>query len=192
MTETPDTFDPSPYAYEGIPEYLTDKGFSPDAVNALLRLDVSIFRWRRMVEKGEFKGKILQDLPDQLEAALLQGLITIARAVAGVGVDAQKPTVGYVATHMALDPSRASRIVSDLVGRGYVIREASQKDARRTILDVTDQGWDLLRAFMQSKWTILANVFEEWTEEEVEIFSRLFQRYIVALSRELGVSPVGD
>ena len=41
-------------------------------------------------------------------------------------------TVGGLADHLLVDPSVASRMVSDCISHGYLIRAASQQDGRRT------------------------------------------------------------
>jgi DNA-binding MarR family transcriptional regulator len=184
MTDTskPRFFDPRIHA--GIPQFLEGKGFSPDASEALLQLDMALFQWRRMAEKGEFKGKVLEGVTETLEPALLQGLLSIAQLSAGIGrTEPVQPTIGMVAEVMAVDPSRASRIVSELVSRGFVERRAAQEDARRSVLVVTPKSRQFLGEFTLSKWRILSEVFEGWEGEDIATFSRLFARYVSGLVR---------
>jgi DNA-binding MarR family transcriptional regulator len=113
-----------------------------------------------------------------LEPALFQGLTAIVRIEAGVGRPAPElPTVGMVAEEMSIDPSRASRIASTLIGRGYVAREAAQQDGRISVLRLTDKGRAALRELRDRKWVRLMKVFSGWTEEDIACFSRLFGRY---------------
>jgi DNA-binding MarR family transcriptional regulator len=166
----------------GIPELLDQKGFSPDTIEALLQFDVANFQWRRMWEREEFRGKVLEGLSHTLEPALLQGLISVARIQGGVGrPEPMAPTVGLVAEMMQVDPSRASRIVADLVSRGYVERSVDQDDARKTVLLVTLNGYGFLDEFMKSKWLLMIGTFDGWSEADIEMFSTLFQRYVRSL-----------
>lgn len=182
---------PTPNLHSGVPEFLESAGFSDGSIDALLRFDLAAFKWRRMAEKGEFKGKVLQDLPEPLEPALLQGLISVAQIAGGVGGGpAMAPTIGLVAERMSVDPSRASRIVSDLVSRGYVERQAAQDDARKTILVMTSKAYEFLSDFSAAKWRILARVFEGWEDGEIDIFAKLFHRYVDGIAQE--VRPSGD
>lgn len=168
----------------GIPQFLKEKGFSAEATEALLQFDVANFQWRRMWEREEFRGKVLNDLSDTLEPALLQGLISVARIQGGIGrPEPMLPTVGLVAEMMQVDPSRASRIVADLVSRGYVERGVAQEDARKSILMVTTKGYGFLDEFMRSKWSLMLQAFEGWTEAEIDTFSVLFQRYVRSIER---------
>jgi len=49
-------------------------------------------------------------------------------------------TVGSVAEQLSVDPSAASRVVSELISPGFVERLASQRDGRRTVLRLTPDG----------------------------------------------------
>ena len=52
----------------------------------------------------------------------------------------EEVTVGLIAERLGIDPSRASRVVAEVVDRGYARRVASQSDARRICLELTPQG----------------------------------------------------
>ncbi|WP_417269521.1 MarR family winged helix-turn-helix transcriptional regulator [Celeribacter sp.] len=168
-----------PRVHRGVPEFLDSKGFSEDAIGALLEFDMALFRWRRMAERGEFKGKVLENLDEKLDPAMLQGLLSVAQIGSGLGRHAaQEPTIGLVADVMAVDPSRASRIVSGLVERGFIMRTAAQDDARKSILTLTPKAGAFLRQFTLSKWHIMSDVFGAWEADEIEVFSRLMRRYV--------------
>jgi len=177
-------FKNDPRIQNGIPDFLKEKGFSAEATDALLQFDVANFQWRRMWEREEFRGKVLNDLSETLEPALLQGLISVARIQGGIGrPEPMLPTVGLVAEMMQVDPSRASRIVADIVSRGYVERGVAQDDARKAVLMVTTKGYGFLNEFMRSKWSLMVQAFEGWTEADIETFSTLFQRYVRSIER---------
>ncbi|WP_417243092.1 MarR family winged helix-turn-helix transcriptional regulator [Celeribacter sp.] len=162
-----------------------------DSIGALLEFDMVLFHWRRMAERGEFKGKVLESVDEKLDPAMLQGLLSVAQIGAGLGRHApQEPTIGLVAEMMAVDPSRASRIVSGLVERGFVVRAAAQDDARKSILSMTPKAGAFLRQFTLSKWQIMSGIFEAWEAHEIEVFSRLMQRYVGDLAAAL--NPPGD
>ena len=174
---------PNIYAVLGVPDILSEKGFGPEAIEALKDFDVANFQWRRMLEKGEFWAKVNENIPDRVEHASLQGLVAVSKMAQG---GQQAPTIGLVAEAMLIDPSRASRIVADLVSRDYLRREVAQDDARKSILVVTDKGQAYLRDFSRRKWMLLADVFAGWTEEEIAQFSTLFTRYVDRLGQALG------
>ncbi|MEJ1992823.1 MAG: MarR family transcriptional regulator [Maritimibacter sp.] len=95
------------------------------------------------------------------------------------------PTIGLVAERMSVDPSRASRIVAELVTRGYVERQAAQDDARKSVLVMTPKAYEFLQEFSAAKWRILARVFEGWKSSEIDAFATLFHRYVDGIEPEL-------
>ncbi len=193
MTEGNEMFRPDPRIQAKVAARLAGQGFSPKAIDALLRFDVANFLWRRLYEKGELKGKMIEGLDDPLEPAMLQGLIAIARLNAGVGLlRPEEPTIGRVAELMEVDPSRASRIVAELVSKEFAIRRPSQSDARKSVIDLTPKGGKYISDFMASKWRLLMQIFEGWSEADIERFSSLFQRYVLGVARVTGASLLGD
>lgn len=175
-----------PRIHRGVPEFLEDKGFSDEAVAALLDLDLALFQWRRSSEKGEFRGKVLDQLDETLEPALLQGLLSVAQIAAGLGGrEPTAPTIGMVAETMDVDPSRASRIVGALVERGFLERRSSQSDGRRSVLALTAKAKGFMHQFSVAKWRLWSGVFEGWESEEIEIFSRLFGRYVDGMAEHM-------
>jgi len=193
MTEPTDHFRPHPALHNGVSARLEALGFSKDTIEALLRFDVTNFHWRRMYEKGELKGKVLQGVENPLEPAMAHGLIALARISIGLGLSGpEEPTIGRVAELMEVDPSRASRIVSELVSRGFAKREPSQQDARKTIISLTPKGSKYLGDFTASKWRLMVQIFEGWEEDEIKQFSALFQKYVLGLARVSGASGFGS
>jgi len=86
-------------------------------------------------------------------------------------------TVGTIAERLGIDPSRASRLVSDVVDKGYIRRAASQSDSRRIVLEATEKGWQFGEDFRRRKGEMLSRALKTWTEEELVLFSRLIDRY---------------
>ncbi|AJE47938.1 MarR family winged helix-turn-helix transcriptional regulator [Celeribacter indicus] len=190
MTDDPHRFPFDPRVHAGVPDLLDARGFSRGAAEDLLALDLVLFQWRRMAERGEFKGRVLEDMSERLEPAILQGLLSVAQLSAGIGQRAPvQPTIGMVAEIMAVDPSRASRIVSELVSRGYVERRAAQEDARRSVLVTTAKGRRFLDEYTRSKWRIFAEIFDGWEAQDIADFSRLFARYVSRLVEVLARAP---
>jgi DNA-binding MarR family transcriptional regulator len=87
-------------------------------------------------------------------------------------------TVGTVAEMLRIDPSRASRIVADMVARGVLRRKASQADARRIVVVLTALGQRLLSEIQAQKFSVIESIVADWPAEDIETFSLLFERYI--------------
>lgn len=97
----------------------------------------------------------------------------------------QDMTVGAIAEQLRIDPSRASRVVADLVRGGSLRREASQEDARRTIVKLTDAGWSLSQHFKAVHREVVGRTLEDWSVEEMRQFEGLFNRFIHGLESGL-------
>ncbi|MGV2107237.1 MULTISPECIES: MarR family winged helix-turn-helix transcriptional regulator [Rhizobium/Agrobacterium group] len=93
----------------------------------------------------------------------------------------QEVTVGVIAEQMRIDPSRASRVVADLVRRGALRREASQADARRTIVTLTPIGEELLHHFDTVRREVIGQTVEDWSADDIITFETLFDRFICGL-----------
>lgn len=160
------------------PEMLAAAGFAPAATEALTALDAALFFWHRFAAKGEFARALITEIGLDIDISQFHALTAISRIEHGVGRAAAEPaTVGLVAEEMALDPSRASRITSGLIEAGYLRREAAQDDGRKAVLVLTDKAREVFLQFRVLKWQKLIAVFEHWSEDDIQCFSRLFARY---------------
>ncbi|MBT2382406.1 MarR family winged helix-turn-helix transcriptional regulator [Streptomyces sp. ISL-11] len=91
---------------------------------------------------------------------------------------AREVTVGAVAEHLGVDPSVASRMVSDCISAGYLIRAASQHDGRRTILHLSPGGKDLMTRFRRHQRSAFEQITADWAERERLEFARLMLKYV--------------
>ena len=167
-----------PRYQERVHDSLLSAGFSEDSAIALLSLDLDQFHYMRRVMKGDVPAMLMRELNSGLEATQFHALTAITRIQCGIGRDAAtEATVGLLAEELNVDPSRASRIVADLVDRGYLERAASQQDGRRSILTLTQAAVKLFEAFRMRKWQKTMSVFKDWPEADILSFARLFARY---------------
>lgn len=166
-----------------VEEKLKDSAFGPEAGDALVSVDMALFRLTRLVIKGEFSGALLRKMGLDLEPAVFYGLMAVLRIRNGIGrAKPEAPTVGALAEEMNIDPSRASRIAATLIDRGYVIRAAAQDDGRKSVLELTDRGWAVLGDFFDLKWQRMMRIFSDWSDEDVVTFSRLMGRYVAGVA----------
>jgi DNA-binding MarR family transcriptional regulator len=176
MTDTP-AVPPAAHRAEAA-RALTEAGFDPAAIEALLAFDAEHFLYVRRVMKGDIPQSLMQELNAGIEISQFHALSAILRIRAGYGrAEPAEPTVGLLAEEMCLDPSRASRIAADLVGRGLVTRGVSQEDGRRSILLPTEAAQALMQAFLRAKWQHNVRIFQDWSAEDIATFTRLFARY---------------
>ncbi|WP_405358933.1 MarR family transcriptional regulator [Kitasatospora sp. NBC_00085] len=94
--------------------------------------------------------------------------------------EAREVTVGGVAEYLGVDPSVASRMVTDSITAGYLIRAASQQDGRRTVLHLSPAGRELMARFRRHQRAAFEQVTDGWTERERLEFARLMLKYVAA------------
>ncbi|MBB4743349.1 DNA-binding MarR family transcriptional regulator [Actinoplanes octamycinicus] len=91
-------------------------------------------------------------------------------------------TVGVVAERLGVDPSVASRMVSDCIASGYLVRAASQRDGRRTVLELTAAGRAMLDRFRAHQRQAFEFITRDWSRGERMEFARLLLKYVDALA----------
>ena len=132
---------------------------SPEEINALMNgIGPAFSRLRRHAPGGR------KDFSRQL-------VLNIVAEGAG------EITVGAVAEQIKVDPSVASRMVTDCITAGYLRRTASQQDSRRTVLQVTPAGEALRESFAAQQRQAFEEITAHWPDPERVQFARLLHRY---------------
>lgn len=86
-------------------------------------------------------------------------------------------TVGGIAEQLTIDPSVASRMVTDCIDAGYLVRKASQRDGRRTALELTREGIALRDRFRSQHRQAFVQITRDWPEHKRLQFARLLIEY---------------
>lgn len=154
--------------------FFESEGLTPTAAASLVDIDQTMQRIRRHVGKREVLHALLKEIDPQLETSHLDAIGVI---MGGCGEPGVEISVGMVADGMKIDPSRASRIVAELVNMGYVRRVASQADSRRICLELTETGKSFADDFHRRKWALMAKGMRDWTDDEISTFARLLERF---------------
>lgn len=165
---------------EALTEFLEQAGVDRDITRAALEIDATLQRWRRRVNKRELGIAALKALGLEEEIDLAQLDVLMATDAPGkeFGCEEEPETmVSTVATRLRIDPSRASRLVSELIAKGLARRTVSQMDARRTIVELTDRGGAIVDAVRRFKFLVMGEFLSGWTAEEIETFIPLFNRF---------------
>jgi len=92
-------------------------------------------------------------------------------------------TVGVVGERLAIDPSRASRVVAAAVAAGYVARVATATDGRRIGLVLTAAGRSLAETTRAYRAAWLGEAMAGWSAEERRRFAELFGRFVDGLAQ---------
>ncbi|PJE32129.1 MarR family transcriptional regulator [Pseudooceanicola antarcticus] len=134
-------------------------------------------KWRRRVGRRELGKMALDRLNLDIDLSKLDVLMATSAPTNEFGEESGETMVSTIACRLSIDPSRASRLVSDLIGQGYLRRGVSQQDARRTIVELTDKGRLTVEAVRTLKFMILGDYIKNWDSAEVEHFIPLLDRF---------------
>jgi DNA-binding MarR family transcriptional regulator len=152
-------------------------GYSEKSAAAIVDIDAAMTRIRRGMLKREVVNAILAELDPNLDLNRLDVMSTVMHWHPDGTQPDQEVTVGTVAERLGIDPSRASRLVADVIDLGYLRRAASQADSRRIVLEPTEQGLAFGEKFRLKKAAMLARSLKGWSEPELVEFARLLERY---------------
>ncbi|MFI8520753.1 MarR family winged helix-turn-helix transcriptional regulator [Streptomyces sp. NPDC085481] len=150
---------------------------SPDAA-VLNAVELAMIRIRRRQSRRSLARPVVKGMAEPVD---LNTLAVIDAVDEGAGEDGRDVTVGFVADRLAIDPSRASRIVADAVKSGFVRRVASQEDGRRSCLELTPTGRDAVAAAHRTRQTFYSAVLEDWDTDEQREFARLLTKFVHSL-----------
>ncbi|MEI4485313.1 MarR family winged helix-turn-helix transcriptional regulator [Frigidibacter sp. MR17.14] len=137
-------------------------------------ISATMGRLRLLIGRRLIGRAALANVAPGLELSVLDVLGLVPPAGAGEG---NEVTVGDVARGLRVDPSRASRLVSDLVDKGLLCRAASQADARRSVLHRTEFAERLVAEIRRVKHEVISEITADWAPDEVAAFATLFARF---------------
>ncbi|MFD7324999.1 MarR family winged helix-turn-helix transcriptional regulator [Streptomyces sp. NPDC059875] len=127
---------------------------------------------------GKLRRSSLLEVQDPISQKDLSRTLVLRIVLDAEQEDTGEVTVGSVARHLGVDPSVASRMVSDCISAGYLVRAASQQDGRRTVLHLSPEGRELMTRFGRHQRSAFEYITGEWTEHERLEFARLLLKYV--------------
>ena len=122
----------------------------------------------------------------RIHLATSSGDVNLERSSYGIMcklADEGPQRLGALASAFGLDPSTITRQVQALEEAGLAARETDPTDRRASILDLTDNGRDVLdrtRSFRRSR---LFQAMDDWEDQERTEFGRLLEKFNVSLDR---------
>ncbi|WP_198539085.1 MarR family winged helix-turn-helix transcriptional regulator [Streptomyces graminilatus] len=90
--------------------------------------------------------------------------------------------VKALAASMGIDSSTVTRQVAPLVDTGLVKRTSHPEDGRAVVLQLSPRGLARLEEVRSSRRQLMAELTQEWSPEEREVFCTLLTRFNTALS----------
>ena len=162
-------------------DFLEKAGIDHRSTEAALDIDSSLQQWRRRIGKRELGTAALDafGISDEIDQAQLDVLFAIAKPLNESWYEDDDETmVSTIAARLRIDPSRASRLVSDLIAKDLAQRSVSQRDARRTIVELSPRGDAIVHAVRRFKFLVLGEFLSIWTDDEIAAFVPLMARFV--------------
>ncbi|WP_441247193.1 MarR family winged helix-turn-helix transcriptional regulator [Kitasatospora sp. McL0602] len=131
---------------------------------------------------GKLRRASLLDVENPISQKDLSRTLVLNIVLEAEQGDAGEVTVGAVADYLSVDPSVASRMVSDCISAGHLIRAASQQDGRRTVLHLSPEGRELMARFRRHQRSAFEYITADWADDERLEFARLMLKYSDSLA----------
>lgn len=139
----------------------------------------ALFRLGRFFSKHPMREQLMQQTGKAVEVSR----ILVAEAVAaGPERPGQEITVGVVAARLGIDPSTASRLVTETINDGYLSRATSQADSRRLRLELTKTGRELVEEAHRYQRVVFEYMTREWSEQERQEFARHLIKFVASIA----------
>ncbi len=139
----------------------------------------ALFRLGRMFSRQPMRQRVTEHSRRALE---LSRILVVQAVEAETAESGEEITIGIVAQRLDIDPSTASRLVSETIRAGYLSGAPSSTDARRTRLILTDDGRTLAVAARRYQRATFEHITREWPEGERQEFARLFIKFADSLA----------
>ncbi|MBN9889330.1 MarR family winged helix-turn-helix transcriptional regulator [Salipiger abyssi] len=151
-----------------------------DRTDSIERIGGGLVQMKLMIGRRVIGRTAMANQAATMEVSALDALSIVPGAEEGQGV-----MINEIAKAMRVDQSRASRLVSTLVGHGLVERRVSSNDARRALVVRTARGSEMLAEIAQLRNALISEVISDWSDEDAERFSKLMIRFLDAFNAGL-------
>ncbi len=99
-------------------------------------------------------------------------------------LDREGPSaVGVISEAFQLDNSTVSRQIAALDAKGWVRRYSHPEDARVSMVGITKSGQEAINTAKALRLEAYSELLDDWTEDELHIFSKLLSRLNRSIER---------
>ena len=132
-------------------------------------LDELLARVRVAQHRPRWRHRLLSGSAYPLRLSELRILRAVERCPRG--------SISDVAEDLAIEHSTASRAVAEAVGAGLLVRSVSSEDRRRTSLQLTEKGQQILAATTERRREMVAEVVVDWMPSDIARLNELLRRF---------------
>ncbi len=142
--------------------------------------------------KIEQQMTVLLRRGQRIHLSTAAGGMTLERSAYGILcqlADEGPQRLGTLATAFGLDPSTITRQVKALEDAGLAARTPDTTDRRASILDLTEEGSNVLASTRLHRRTRLYEAMSDWSLEDRTEFGRLLEQFNASVDKLLEESP---
>jgi DNA-binding MarR family transcriptional regulator len=142
-------------------------------------------------EQIEQQMTVLLRRVQRIHLSTTVGEVNLERSAYGIMcklADEGPQRLGALATSFGLDPSTITRQVQALEEIGLADRRTDPSDRRASILDLTDNGREVLDQTRSRRRDKLQAALADWSESDLTDFGRLLKEFNASLDRLLDES----
>ncbi|MEP6481140.1 MAG: MarR family winged helix-turn-helix transcriptional regulator, partial [Rhodoglobus sp.] len=96
---------------------------------------------------------------------------------------ASRMGISEIADAIGVDQPRASRLVNEAVERGLVTRRADERDARRSVVELSAAGRTFLESAHATRRSAVTEGLDGFSVDEIATFASLLSRFVANLPR---------
>lgn len=141
--------------------------------NTIRDIERAMSRIARGMGRRDLGRQIERALGTRVDASFLQ-VIGAVDELAGAD---EAPTIKDIARFLDVHHSRASRLVKDAIRSGFLMRLASQEDARKSPLALTAKGRGVADAIYATRAKHVAARLHNFSKSDRRNFARLLERF---------------
>lgn len=128
----------------------------------------------RILGRRDLARHVERSLGSRVDASLLQ----VIGAIDELTEQSRAPTIKDIARHLDVHHSRASRVVKDTIRAGFVTRLASQEDARKSPLALSDKGREIASALCAARAKFFTARLHSLSKSDKRNLARLLERFV--------------
>ncbi|HLY07018.1 MAG TPA: hypothetical protein VKR31_14830 [Rhizomicrobium sp.] len=150
--------------------------------STLRDIERAIVRIARSMGRRDMGRLVERTLGSRIDVSFLQ----LIGAVDELTEPGEAPTIKDIARWLDVHHSRASRLVKDTIRAGFLMRLASQEDARKSPLALSEKGREIAEAIHAARTKHLAARLHGFSKSDRRTFAQLLGRFAASKSEAHG------
>ena len=136
-------------------------------------IERAMIRINRSMGRRDLGRQVERGLGTRLDLSLL----LVIGAVDELTESESAPTIKDIARYLDVHHSRASRLVKDTIRAGYIVRLASQDDARKSCVGLSAGGLEIAAAIHAARAKFFAARLHGWSKTDRRKLASLLVRF---------------